>query len=71
MKNRPAEGSLQSNFLMPDLSSMLDQRQPLCRLARAIDWQGFEASFGSFYEEGKGSPGKPIRLEQSLQSSRT
>ena len=66
MKSRPVDEASQSNFLMPNLSSMLDQRQPLCRLARAIDWQGFEESFGSFYEEGKGSPGKPIRLMVGL-----
>lgn len=66
MKSRSGNDASQANFLMPDLSSMLDQRQPLCRLARAIDWKGFEETFGSFYEEGKGCPGKPIRLMAGL-----
>lgn len=66
MKSRSGNDASQANFLMPDLSSMLDQRQPLCRFARAIDWQGFEDSFGTFYEEGRGSPGKPIHLMAGL-----
>lgn len=66
MKSRPRPEDAQSNFLMPDLASMLDQRQPLCRLSRAIDWGRFEEAFGPLYDEGKGCPGKPIRLMVGL-----
>lgn len=51
---------------MPDLNSMLDQRQPLCRLARTIDWEFFENAFAQHYDQYQGSPAKPIRLMVGL-----
>ncbi len=51
---------------MPDLHTMLDQRQPLCRLARAIDWEFFERAFAQHYHQYQGSPAKPIRLMVGL-----
>ena len=51
---------------MPDLNTMLDQRQPLCRLARAIDWEFFERAFAQHYHPHQGSPAKPIRLMVGL-----
>jgi len=35
----------QVSFLLPDLESQLDPRNALFRLARAIDWSGFEKEF--------------------------
>jgi IS5 family transposase len=66
MKPRSSPDTNQSNFLMPDLSSMLDQRQALCRLARAIDWESFENAFAEHYDQDQGTPGKPIRLMVGL-----
>ena len=51
---------------MPDLASMLDQRQSLCRLAQAIDWKLFEKAFAQHYDQDQGSPAKPIRLMVGL-----
>ena len=50
----------QSSFLLPELSSQLDPRQPLYALAVAINWEGFEQEFGVLYSAA-GSPGLPIR----------
>ena len=66
MKPRSSPDTNQSNFLMPDLSSMLDQRQALCRLARAIDWESFENAFAEHYDQDQGTPGKPIRFMVGL-----
>jgi hypothetical protein len=38
----------QTSFLLPDLEKQLDPRSLLYRLAHAIDWKGFEKTFGVF-----------------------
>jgi hypothetical protein len=50
----------QTSFLLPDLERQLDPRNPLFRLARAIDWSVFEKAFGSLYCTD-GRPGLAIR----------
>jgi IS5 family transposase len=50
----------QVSFLLPDLESQLDPRNLLFRLARAIDWSGFEKEFRSHYCM-EGRPALPIR----------
>jgi len=45
---------------MPDLSSMLDAKQPLYVLAGKIDWAGLERDFQGYYHE-LGRPALPIR----------
>lgn len=45
---------------MNSLGEMLDRRQPLYRLAGAIEWGRFEEEFGKLYSEA-GRPGLPIR----------
>lgn len=58
---KPSPDSVpQMQFLLPDLATMLDARQPLHRLARRIDWAQFETAFDSLYED-EGRPGLPIR----------
>jgi IS5 family transposase len=54
------ESEGQGQFLMKSLGEMLDGRQPLSRLARAIDWGRFEREFEPLYR-GEGRPGLPIR----------
>ena len=46
MKPKP-ESAPQLQFLLPDLATMLDGRQPLHRLARRIDWTQFESAFAA------------------------
>jgi IS5 family transposase len=63
---KPSEKDDQGSFLLPNLESLLDQRQALCKLSRAIDWKRFEREMGASYSEGQGAPGKPIRLMVGL-----
>ena len=50
----------QLQFLLPDLATMLDARQPLYRLAQTIDWTQFETAFAKLYKD-EGRPALPIR----------
>jgi IS5 family transposase len=50
----------QAQFLMPDLLTMLDARQPLYRLAQTLDWKQFETAFGVLYAD-EGRPALPVR----------
>ena len=50
----------QSSFLLPELSSQLDPRQPLYALALAMRWEWFEQEFGPLYSP-EGRPALPIR----------
>jgi IS5 family transposase len=50
----------QISFLLPDLERQLDPRNPLFRLARAIDWSMFEKEFRPLYCTD-GRPGLAIR----------
>ena len=55
-----AETTPQLQFLLPDLATMLDARQPLHQLARRIDWAQFETAFAPLYKD-EGRPALPIR----------
>ena len=59
MQSKP-DSVPQTQFLMPDLPTMLDARQPLYRLAQTIDWQQFATAFGALYAD-EGRPALPIR----------
>ena len=61
MQGKKREQS-QEELFKSRLDQMLDQKHPLMRLARTIDWEYFEQEFGKSYAEHVGSPGKPIRL---------
>ena len=44
------------------LANLLNERHPLVRLARQIDWRSFDEHFGTYYSEGKGRPATSTRL---------
>lgn len=48
------------------LENIIDQRHPLVRLARLIDWRVFEERFGALYTEAAGRPALPTRLMVAL-----
>ena len=48
------------------LENILDMRHELVKLAELIEWNSLTEEFGHFYSEGKGRPGKPIRLMAAL-----
>ena len=65
MRPKKQERSLSDDLFRHRLDTMLDSRHALCRLARLIDWEGFDAGFGRLYRE-RGRPGKPTRLMVGL-----
>ena len=62
MKPRPSPvtQAQQVGFLLPELATQLDARQPLYRLALALDWKYFVKAFGALYSD-EGRPALPIR----------
>ena len=66
MRPRRSQGSYADDLFRARLSNQLDLKHPLMRLAGLIDWESFEATFGSFYHETIGRPGKPTRLMVGL-----
>jgi transposase, IS5 family len=48
------------------LANLLNERHPMVRLAREIDWHGFDEYFGTYYSGGKGRPATSTRLMVSL-----
>jgi IS5 family transposase len=60
MKPAAPDATPQLQFLLPDLATMLDARQPLYRLAQTLDWAQFETAFAKLYKD-EGRPALPIR----------
>jgi transposase, IS5 family len=48
------------------LANLLNERHPLVRLARQIDWRSIDEHFGTYYSEGTGRPATSTRLMVSL-----
>jgi transposase, IS5 family len=48
------------------LANLVNERHPLVRLARQIDWHSFDEHFGVYYSGGKGRPATSTRLMVSL-----
>lgn len=61
-KSNPLEPS---QLFQQDLEHLLDQRQPLYKLANHLPWQELEGAFESYYSE-LGRPALPIRLMAGL-----
>ena len=62
----PASFVAQHNLFRSLLTQLLDLGHPLVRLAKALDWSGFEKCFGALYVENVGRPGLPTRLMVGL-----
>ncbi len=54
-----------NSYLFENLETMLDPKQPLYKMAKAIAWDKLESKFLNLYSE-KGRPAKNIRLMASL-----
>ena len=67
MLPRPSTPSPDQDLFRNRLDNMIDPRHALCRLARLIDWSAIEAKFSPLYKDGKGCPGKSLRLMAGLQ----
>jgi transposase, IS5 family len=66
MRPRRPEGDASDDLFRARLSSQLDGKHPLVRLAGLIQWASFESEFGPLYHETLGRPGKPTRLMVGL-----
>ncbi|HEU4962082.1 MAG TPA: IS5 family transposase, partial [Sphingomonas sp.] len=66
MRPRRPEGESSEDLFRARLSSQLDLKHALVRLAEVIDWERFETAFGPLYHEATGRPGKPTRLMVGL-----
>lgn len=66
MRPKPPEGNGSDDLFRARLSSQLDLKHPLVRLAELLDWRRFETAFGALYHETAGRPGKPMRLMVGL-----
>jgi IS5 family transposase len=56
----------QQNLFYTELMHQLDIKDPLIKLADAIDWAIFESAFSRYYSKTTGRPSKPIRLMVGL-----
>jgi len=54
-----------AQLFQQDLEHLLDQRQPLYKLADQLPWQELEKAFESYYSE-VGRPALPTRLMAGL-----
>lgn len=63
---RPRKSFTPAQLFQSRLDQILNLKHPLIVLANAIDWSSFEDAFGSFYSEGRGRPGVPVRLMVGL-----
>src|ERR1700704_6818625 len=66
MRPRERRGSGQNDLFKARLDQIADMNRPLMKLARAIDWDFLERSFGAVYSDGPGQPPLPTRLMAGL-----
>jgi transposase, IS5 family len=66
MRPRAPDRDEPEDLFRARLSSQLDPKHPLVRLATLIEWGRFDAAFGRLYHETTGRPGKPVRLMAGL-----
>jgi hypothetical protein len=69
MQSKP-DSIPQTQFLMPDLMTMLNARQPLYRLVQTIDWPQIATAFGPL-DADEGRPALPIRRMVALLLSKS
>ena len=60
MKPKPRQEE-PAQFFQQDLEHLLDQRQPLYKLANRLPWEELEKDFESYYSD-EGRPALPTRL---------
>lgn len=66
MRPRQRRESGQNDLFKARLDQIVDINRPLMKLARAIDWDFLEKSFGAVYSDGPGQPPLPTRLMAGL-----
>jgi Transposase domain (DUF772) len=66
MRPRERRDSGQNDLFKARLDQIADMNRPLMKLARTIDWDFLEKSFGAVYSDGPGQPPLPTRLMAGL-----
>ena len=66
MRPRERRDSGQNDLFKGRLDQIVDMNRPLMKLARTIDWDFLEKSFGAVYSDGPGQPPLPTRLMAGL-----
>jgi len=66
MRPRERRDSGQNDLFKGRLDQIVDMNRPLMKLARTIDWDFLETSFGAVYSDGPGQPPLPTRLMAGL-----
>ena len=63
---QPKPKDSQGNLFSSKLEQIINNKHPLCELARVIDWSEFDKAFGKLYDPGFGRPAKSTRLMVGL-----
>jgi IS5 family transposase len=63
---QPKQKDSQAMLFTSRLEQILNDRHPLYKLAKTIDWPEFDNVFGKLYDPGFGRPAKPTRLMVGL-----
>ena len=66
LKSITSHSDYQRSLFHCELLSQLDKKDPLIKLAHALDWSVFEKAFSPLYCHHNGRPAKPIRLMVGL-----
>lgn len=66
MRPRQRRESGQNDLFKARLDQIVDINRPLMKLARAIDWDFLEKSFGAVYSDGPGQPPLPTKAHGGL-----
>jgi hypothetical protein len=60
MRRRERRDSGQNDLFKGRLDQIVDMNRPLMKLARTIDWDFLDTSFGAVYSDGPGQPRLPV-----------
>src|SRR5690349_9891276 len=66
MKSKPLEVNPTADMFRSELTSIINLRHELCRMAELIDWERFEKEFSEFFPSHTGNPAKRSRLVVGL-----
>src|SRR5688572_26545485 len=63
---KPSSADPQSDLFRVELIHLIDLDHPLARLARLVDWGGFDQTFEPLFDAGAGRPAVATRLMVGL-----
>ena len=63
----PKKRENSGDFFKVELEKLINKLHPLVQLSEAIKWEDLETSIKDKHTEKTGSPGKSLRLTQTMQ----